>query len=131
MAHSKPCSTLMILNNNLSLTDSASFDQPSLHRSTVGALQYLTLTRLDLAFFVNNLSKFLKAPTVAYWGACKRVFKYVKGRRSYGLTFKSSQLMNIEGYSDANWASNLDDMKSVSCICVFLGGNLITWSSRK
>ena len=39
--------------------------------------------------------------------------------------------MNLEGYSDADGASNLDDWKSVSGICVFLGGNLITWSSHK
>ena len=131
MAHSKPCSTPMILNNNLSLTDSVAFDQPSLYRSTASALQYLTLTRPDLAFSVNKLSQILKAPTVTHWGACKRILRYVKGTLSYGLTFKSSQLMNLEGYSDADWASNLDDRKSVSGICVFVGGNLITWSSRK
>ena len=39
--------------------------------------------------------------------------------------------MNLEGYSDAEWASNIDDRKSMSGICVFLGCNLITWSSRK
>ena len=39
--------------------------------------------------------------------------------------------MTLEGYCDVDWASNLDDRKSVSCICIFLGGNLITWSSRK
>ena len=39
--------------------------------------------------------------------------------------------MNLEGFCDADWASNLDDHKLVSGICVFLGGNLITWSSQK
>ena len=95
MVHSKPCSTPMILNNNLSLTDSVAFDQPSRYRSAVGALQYLTLTLPDLAFSVNKLSQFLKGPIVAHWGACKRILRYVKGTLSYGLTFKSSQLMNL------------------------------------
>lgn len=39
--------------------------------------------------------------------------------------------MDLEGYSDVDWESNLDDRKFVSGICIFLGGNLITWSSRK
>ena len=50
---------------------------------------------------------------------------------SHGLLFKPSSLFTLEGYSDSNWATNIDDRKSLSGICVFLGGNLITWSSRK
>ena len=131
MAEAKPCSTPMCLNNKLSLTDSEPFAHPALYRSTIGALQYMTLTRSDLAFLVNKLSQFLKAPTISHWNACKRILRYIKGTLSYGLTFKSSQLLNLEGYCDVDWASNLDDQKSVSGISIFLGGNLITWSSQK
>ena len=50
---------------------------------------------------------------------------------SHGLLFKPVSLFNLEGYSDSDWATNIDDRKFVSGICVFLGCNLITWSSRK
>ena len=74
----------------------------------------------------------LHAPTAAHWRACKRILiRYMKGALSYGLLFKPSQVMALEGYADADWASNIDDRKSVSGICMFLGGNLISWSARK
>ena len=131
MAAAKPCSTPMCLSNNLSLSDSEPFSQPSVYRSIIGALQYLTLTRPDLAFCVNKLSQFLQTPTVAQWNACKRILRYVKGTLSHGLLFKPASLFTLEGYSDSDWATNIDDRKPVNGICVFLGGNLITWSSRK
>ena len=131
MYNAKSCSTPMVLSNKLSLHDSEAFSHPSLYRSTIGALQYLTLTCPDLAFSVNKLSQFLHAPTVAQWGACKRILQYIKGTLTHGLTFTPTQFLTLEGYADADWASNLDDRKSVSSICVFLGGNLITWSSKK
>ena len=84
-----------------------------------------------MAFCVNKLSQFLQTPTVAQWNACKRILRYVKRTLSHGLLFKPASLFNLEGYSDSDWATNIDDRKSVTGICVFLGGNLITWSSRK
>ena len=131
MAATKSCSTPMCLSNNLSLSDSEPFSQPSVYRSTIGALQYLTLTRPDLAFCVNKLSQFLQTPTIAQWNACKRILRYFKGTLSHGLLFKPASLFTLEGYSDSDWATNIDERKSISGICVFLGGNLITWSSRK
>ena len=88
------------------------------------------MARLDLAFSVNKLSQFLHVPIVAHWRACKRILRYVCGTISHGIMFTLVNLLNLEGFSDADWASNLDDRKSVSGICIFLGGNLITWSSR-
>ena len=72
-----------------------------------------------------------KAPTVARWNACKHIFKYINETLPYELTFKPSQLLNLEGYCDADWASNLDDQKSVSCICIFLERNLVTCNKNR
>ena len=67
MLHGQPCPTPMCQNTKLSLTDSRLFDQPSV---SIGALQYLTLTRPDLTFRVNQFSQYLQAPTIAHWNAC-------------------------------------------------------------
>lgn len=47
-----------------------------------------------------------------------------------GLCFAPCQRLNLEGFSNPDWASNVDDRRSTSSNCVFLGNNLLTWSSR-
>ena len=131
MINAKSCPTPLCLGNKFSFHGSEAFPHPSLYRSTINALQYLTLTQPDLAFSVNKLSQFSQAPTVAHWNASKRILRYIKGTLSYGLLFRPAQLLTLEGYSNADWATYLDDRKSVSGICIFFGGNLVTWSSRK
>lgn len=106
-------------------------DNPFIYRSTVGALQYLTLTRPDIAYFINKLSQFLKSPTTAHWAACKRILRYLVGTSSLGLRFARSSVFDLQGFADADWAGCLDDRKSTSGFCVYFGGNLISWSSKK
>ncbi|KAK6161819.1 hypothetical protein DH2020_005200 [Rehmannia glutinosa] len=131
MLHCKASSTPYCSGQKLSLNDSSPFSLPSLYRSTVGSLQYLTMTRPDIAYVVHKPSQFLHAPTESHWTACNKVLRYLKGSKSLGVTFTSSPRMNLEAYADADWASSSDDRKSISGYCVFLGPNLITWSSKK
>ena len=60
------------------------------------------------------------------------MFRYLKGTTDLGITFRPVQLLTLEGwFSDADWASSLDDRKSMSGFYVSLGPNLITWSDKK
>ena len=43
----------------LSCTNSTSFDNPTLYRSTISAFQYVTITKLELAYIVNKLNQYL------------------------------------------------------------------------
>ncbi|XP_071675719.1 uncharacterized protein [Lolium perenne] len=101
------------------------------YRSVVGALQYLTLTRPDLSFAVNKVCQFLSQPTEVHWEAVKRILRYVKGTLQTGLQIRKSPLTGISIFTDADWAGDVDDRRSTSGFAVFVGPNLISWSSKK
>ena len=66
------------------------FDDPSLYRSLVGALQYLTITRPDISHAVSVVSQFMHKPSTSYFQAIKRILRYVKGTLRFGLSFTPS-----------------------------------------
>jgi hypothetical protein len=61
----------------------------------------------------------------------KRILWYLKGCPRKGILFLAHGNLNIEGYTNADWARCLDDRRSMSGYCMFLGGNLISWRSKK
>ncbi|XP_019155248.1 PREDICTED: uncharacterized protein LOC109152129 [Ipomoea nil] len=107
------------------------FENPTQYRRNVGALQYLTITRPDLAYAVNRLCQFMHSPTDDHWAMVKRVLRYNKGTLHYGLRFSPSSSSDIHAYSDSDWAGCPVDRKSTSGYAVFLGSNLVSWLSRK
>lgn len=131
MGEAHPCSTPMVVGTKLYGGDSDLFENPFLNRSTVGVLQYITLTRPDVSFVVSKLSQFLKAQTQLQWRACKIVLRYLKGTLSHGLLFKSAPILKIEAYSDTDWAGYIGDRRSTSGYGMHFGGNHMQWSSRK
>jgi histone deacetylase 1/2 len=101
------------------------------YRSIVGVLQYVTLTRPDIAFSVNKVYQFLHAPTTVHWAVVKRILRYSKMDTKIGLKIGKSRFMLISAFSDSDWASSLDDRRSTGGFVVFLGSNLVSWSARK
>jgi len=86
-------------------------DDSTKYRSMVGALQYLTLTRPDIAFAVNKVCQFLHAPTTVHWSAVKRILRYVSGTINLGLHIRRSKSMLVSAFSDADWAGCIDDRR--------------------
>ena len=127
---SKPVSTPLAPHVSFT-TDGLSFSDPTLYRSLVGALQYLTITRPDLSYAVNQVSQFLHAPTIDHFQSVKRILRYVKGTISFGLTFSQPDTNSIAGYSNADWARCLDTRRSTYGYSIYLGGNLVSWSAKK
>lgn len=70
-------------------------------------------------------------PTQLHWNACKWLLRYLKGTLGEGLLFKTSNERNIECFSDADWAGSIDDRNSTMGYFISIGGNLITWFSKK
>ncbi|RVW73295.1 Retrovirus-related Pol polyprotein from transposon RE1 [Vitis vinifera] len=86
----KPVHTPMVVSQHLTVAGSP-FSNPTLYRSLVGALQYLTITRPDIAHAVNSVSQFLHAPTIDHFLAVKRILRYVKGTLQM-LIFKENNI---------------------------------------
>ncbi|KAK5795242.1 hypothetical protein PVK06_036500 [Gossypium arboreum] len=110
--------------------DSPPFADGPLYRSIVGMLQYVCITRPDLSFCVDKLSQYMNAPSEAHWTAVKRVLRYLLGTLDHGL-FLSKGQFELVGYSDADWASSVEDWRSTTGYVIYLGLNPITWCSKK
>jgi len=131
MTEAKPVSSPMASSSTLSAYTGDTMEDPTLYRSVVGSLQYLSLTRPDLAFPVSRVCQFMHRPTTLHWQAVKRILRYLKHTISHGLLLHKNSSNSLHAYSDADWAGCSDDRRSTGAYCVYLGSNLISWSSRK
>jgi hypothetical protein len=98
--------------------------------SGIGKLMYLAIaTRPDLAHPVGYLAQFSQCPTEEHMTALKRVFRYIKGTTRAALHYNKADDLSI--YSDANWADDTSDRRSVSGYITLFAGAAVSWSSRK
>lgn len=70
-------------------------------------------------------------PREPHLGALKRVLRYIQGTIEYGLQLYCQSDSDPIAYSDANWAGCPTTRRSTSGYCVFLGANLLSWSSKR
>ncbi|GAA0167912.1 transmembrane signal receptor [Lithospermum erythrorhizon] len=107
------------------------FSDPTKYRQVVGALQYLTLTRPDLAYSVNKVCQFMHAPLEAHWDAVKRILRYLQSTQDLGLHLRPMTLYSLTAFSDADWAGCPTDRRSTGGHAIYLGSTLVSWKSRK
>ncbi len=101
------------------------------YQSAVGSLMYLAVcTRPDISFAVNSLAKFNSKPTKDHWSALKHVLRYLQGTKNVGICY-SKDSGDIIGYTDADWAGDLDDRKSTSGYLFMLCDGAVSWKSQK
>ncbi|TQE01264.1 hypothetical protein C1H46_013171 [Malus baccata] len=127
---SKPCNTPCLPYHRLSKTEGIPYHSPHQYRSIVGALQYLTFTRPDIAFSVNQCCQFMHHPMDSHVVAVKHILRYLSGTLHYGLQFQPGKLQ-LQAYSDADWAGDPNDRRSTSGHIVYLGSSPISWASKK
>ncbi|RVW59905.1 Retrovirus-related Pol polyprotein from transposon RE2 [Vitis vinifera] len=104
---------------------------PGRYRRLVGKLNYLTITRPDISFPVSVVSQFLQSPCDSHWDAVIRILRYIKSTPGQGVLYQNRGHTQVVGYTDADWAGSPTDRRSTSGYCVFIGGNLISWKSKK
>ena len=73
----------------------------------------------------------MSALTTSHWVFVKRILRYLKGTLIHGILLQPSSSLDFQGYIDVDWASCLDDRRSTSGYCVYLGSSLVSWSSSK
>jgi len=109
------------------------------YASLLGSLQYLAIaTRPDIAYAVNRLAAYTANPSLQHYTAAKRLLRYVKGTKNYGITYQKDATRHVGpsdsnifyGFSDAAFA-NADDRRSVSGYVFLANGGAITWGSKK
>ena len=84
-----------------------------------------------MTFSVSLLSQFMTAPTVAQWEALEHVLHYLKGSPGRGLLYTNHGHNKIECFCDADHAGSKATRRSTTGYCVFVGGNLVSWRSKK
>ncbi|CAN6710086.1 unnamed protein product [Malus baccata var. baccata] len=101
------------------------------YQRLVGRLIYLAHTRPDIAYAVSVVSQFMHSPSVDHMAAVMRILAYLKSAPGKGILYKNSGHLRIEGFTDADWAGDVTDRRSTSGYFTFVGGNLVTWRSKK
>ncbi|XP_019457518.1 PREDICTED: uncharacterized protein LOC109357919 [Lupinus angustifolius] len=127
----KPSNTPMTYGSHLFQDSSAPFHDPSSYRRLIGRLIYLTNTRPDLCFSVQQLTQFMANPTITHHNAALKVLRYIKGTPAIGLHFSNTSIVQLKAYSDSDWAACPDTRRSITSFCIYLGTSLISWKSKK
>lgn len=101
------------------------------YRRAVGLLNYQVLcTRPDLALVASQLAQFLEHPGIKHWAAFKRVLRYLKTTRDFGITLGGSTITLVM-YSDSDYAGCPFTRRSITGYCSMIGGGCVSWRARK
>lgn len=103
------------------------------YREAVGSLMHLaTVSRPEIMFAVSLVSRFLNCYNKSHWHAVMKIFKYLKDTKDYGLYYSStSEPPAVTGYSDADYANDIDTRRSVTGYVFIKNGAAVTWSSQR
>ncbi|KAL4561471.1 hypothetical protein LXL04_033637 [Taraxacum kok-saghyz] len=107
----KPCRTPADSQSKLGSTGTP-VEDPTLYRSLAGALQYLTFTRPDIAFVVQQVCLYMHDPREPHLHALKRILRYLRGTLDHGIHIYAKSFNDLIAYSDADWGDALspDDL---------------------
>jgi hypothetical protein len=131
MEDCKPIITPMQISCNLSKDDdSMSIDQRK-YRSMIGILLYVTPSKPDVMQVVGQVACFQAAPKESHVLTVKRIFRYLKGTKDFGLWYPKGKDLSFIAYTNADWAGCIDDRKSTSGATFYLGECFVSWIRKK
>ncbi|XP_022154318.1 uncharacterized protein LOC111021613 [Momordica charantia] len=135
MLASKPCHTTIALTAPSDVGSPCTVEDAHNYGAMVGALQYLTFSRPDIAFSVRKLSQHMHAPFSSHLITAKRVLRYINGSLHVSLLFKKGgsvdEALRLRAFSDSDWAGDPSYRRSTTGFVVFLDSNPISWAVKK
>ncbi|GAB2292866.1 hypothetical protein Dimus_038222 [Dionaea muscipula] len=131
MLGTKPIASPMDPGVKLYVDQEELMTEPERYSCLSGKLTYLYITGPDITFAVNSLSQFMSVPRVPHWEALLRVVKYLKNHPNLDLCYRAHGHLCLEGFTDSDWARDPNNRRSMTGYCTFLGGNLVSWMSKK
>nr|GEX21734.1 putative reverse transcriptase, RNA-dependent DNA polymerase [Tanacetum cinerariifolium] len=129
MQHCSPCKTPVDTESKLG-SDGDPVSDPTLYRSLAAALQYLTFTRPDISYAVQQICLYMHDPRDPHFFILKRILRYVRGTINHGLQLHVSFTSQLTAYTDADWVGCPITRRYTSGYCVFIGDNLLSWSAK-
>ncbi|KAI3503815.1 hypothetical protein L1887_32266 [Cichorium endivia] len=97
----------------------------------IGSLLYLTTSRPDIMFTTCICARYQAAPKLSHLTNVKQIFRYLQGTKAMGLWYPIGDNFKLQAFTDSDHAGCKLDRKSISRGCQFLGGRLMSWSSKK
>ena len=101
------------------------------YQRLVGKLIYLSHTRPDIAYAISVVSQFMHRLSEDHMDVVTRILRYLKSSPGKGLIFLKNNQLNVDGYTNTDWAGNVSDRKSTLGYFTFVRGNLVTWRTKK
>jgi hypothetical protein len=131
LSNANPVKLPMVAGTQQQRYSSDHLDVP--YATRIGELLYAVLgTWPDIAFAVQHLSQFSTNPGPEHVASVKKVYWYLKGTISFGITYRGrNAIPEALGYCNADWGQNLLDWKSITGMVFILAGGAVSWTSKK
>jgi hypothetical protein len=115
-----PDTSMLLRKNRRIARDQLTYSQ------IIGSLMYLaSATRPDISYAVSKLSRFVSKLGDDHWRALERVLRYLKGTITYDIHYIGNPKV-LEGYCDANWISDADELYATSGYVFLFGGGTVS-----
>lgn len=134
MAESKPATTPSENGTQLSVKMIENEDVTGTvpYQAAVGSILYLAQgSRPDIAFAVNDVSRFNDRHGKEHWTAVKRIMRYIKQTVNYCILYRYSDDGDLHGYCDSDFASDVDKRRSCTGFVFKLAEGAVSWGSKR
>ena len=108
------------------------------YASLIGSINYCAIsTRPDISYATNKCAQFTSNPTITHWEAARRIVRYLLYTKDYGIFYSSEGKgiegygHNLSGYTDSDYAGDINDRKSTTGWVFTFNGSPISWASKK